>query len=41
MNSLQKKKKTLFKVISEFFTVGARPFDLPVVTTNDYSKTLD
>ena len=22
-------------------TVGARPFHLPVVTTNDYSKTLD
>ena len=42
MNSLQKKKKTLFTVISEFFfTVGARPFHLPVVTTNDYSKTLD
>ena len=39
---LTEEKKTLFTVISEFFfTVGARPFHLPVVTTNDYSKTLD
>ena len=38
----RRKKKTLFTVISEFFfTVGARSFHLPVVTTNDYSKTLD
>ena len=36
-----RKKNSFYGQIRIFFVVGARPFHLPVVTPDDYSKTLD